>query len=177
MTPTQLSDGSRRRYQQRARTTSASLGLVLVVSVGIAAAVWISQVLQVDVKRLTSIPAGLGFTMWSGHPQRGHPGANAPLLAEAPVQAVCTPEHMTFAYGLATLKLRLGERMGEPLECERPVDNYGSTVQITTTGLAAYDQRSQILSFTDRWRHWALTQGHLVSWDGDTATSVQMAVR
>jgi hypothetical protein len=164
-----LSEPGRRRYYRRARTMSASIGVVVVVGVWLGVAGWMSQIVSIDLADVVNFPAGLGFTMWSGHPMRGHPGATAPLVAEAPSPAVCTPEHVAFVYGLADLKFRLGEPMGEALECERAVDEQGNTVQLTTTGLAAYDQHTQTVTFTDGWRHWALAQGRLLSWEGDLA--------
>jgi len=177
MIASRLPDGSRRRFQQQARATSSSIGLGIVVAVGIGVAAWTAQSLSIDATRITSMPAAFGFTMWSGHPARGHPGFDAPLRADAASTPLCTPDRANFAYGLANLKLQLGEVMGEPLECERAVDSEGNTVQLTTTGLAAYEQRTQTVTFTDGWRHWAFARGRLVTWDGDAPASVQVAAR
>ena len=72
-----------------------------------------------------------------------------------------------FVNGLAQLKAQLGETMGAPLGCEHPSTAVGDTVQQTTTGLAAYSSRTNTVSFTDGWRHWALRDNTtLLSWEG-----------
>jgi hypothetical protein len=83
MIESRLPEPARRRFQQRARARSASIGLVVVVAVGIGVASWVGQFIYIDVMRITGVPASLGFTMWSGHPTRGHPGAYAPSRVEA----------------------------------------------------------------------------------------------
>jgi hypothetical protein len=57
--------------------------------------------------------------------------------------------------------------MGEPLECERPVDDDGDTQQNTTTGLAYYRHQLNLACFTTGWDHWGLQAGQLVHWTGD----------
>lgn len=71
-----------------------------------------------------------------------------------------------FAFGLAALKSQLGATMGEPLECEHANSANGDTLQRTTTGLAYYRKATNTPSFTDGFRHWALTAGGLVTWTG-----------
>jgi hypothetical protein len=71
-----------------------------------------------------------------------------------------------FANGLAELKKRLGDTMGNPVECEHPASPIGDTVQQTSTGLAAYSKLTNTVSFTDGWRHWALRAGNVVTWEG-----------
>jgi hypothetical protein len=75
---------------------------------------------------------------------------------------------MSFALGIAALKQRLGATMGDPIECEHPASGNGDTVQKTTTGLAAYRKSSNTVSFTDGWRHWALRDANLITWEGDS---------
>ena len=82
MIDSRLPEPARRRFQQRARATSASISLVVVVATGIGVAGWVGQFISVDLTRITSVPAALGFTTWSGRPVRGHPGAYAPSHAE-----------------------------------------------------------------------------------------------
>ena len=60
--------------------------------------------------------------------------------------------------------------MGTPVECEHPADTSGDTVQQTTTGLAAYTQATNTVSFTDGWRHWAISPSGFVSWEGTEST-------
>jgi len=66
--------------------------------------------------------------------------------------------------------------MGEPIECERAVDNAGDTQQNTTTGLAYYRSQSNVPSFTTGWDHWGLREGSLVHWTGDSVDAPSDAV-
>jgi hypothetical protein len=76
----------------------------------------------------------------------------------------CTAATLRFVYGAATLKAALGDRMGEPQECERVVDAAGNTEQRTTTGLAYYRAGSNVAVFTNGVEHWALTANGVVHW-------------
>jgi hypothetical protein len=79
-----------------------------------------------------------------------------------------------FVNGLAELKAQLGDTMGTALECEHPSTAVGDTVQQTTTGLAAYSSRTNTATFTDGWRHWALRDSSLLSWEGtESAPRIQ----
>jgi hypothetical protein len=143
------------------------IGVALVMAAGLTAAEWIARSVPVDIAYLRSVPAQFGFTTWSGHPVRSHPGADAPLfVAPAPPPPLCAPQHATFAYGIADLKVRLGEIMGDPVECEHAIDAEGDSRQMTTTGLATYQRRTQTVTFTDGWHHWALAQDTLIAWEG-----------
>lgn len=71
-----------------------------------------------------------------------------------------------FANGFASLQGRLGAIMGEPLECEHEDGASGDTVQQTTTGLAFWRRSTNTPTFTDGYRHWALTTRGLVAWEG-----------
>jgi hypothetical protein len=79
----------------------------------------------------------------------------------------CLATEPRFVHGAAALKAALGDRMGEPQECERVVDGEGNTEQRTTTGLAYYRARSNIAAFTNGVDHWALTPRGLVHWTSD----------
>jgi hypothetical protein len=52
------------------------------------------------------------------------------------------------------------------VECEHVTSPSGDTQQQTTTGLLAYTKASNTVSFTDGWRHWALTAQGYVTWEG-----------
>jgi hypothetical protein len=79
----------------------------------------------------------------------------------------CQPgQSPAFANGLAALRAQLGDVMGSPLECEHSSTTAGDTVQQTSTGLAAYSSVTNTVTFTDGWRHWALHDAALVSWEG-----------
>jgi hypothetical protein len=79
----------------------------------------------------------------------------------------CSPGHLRFYYGFASLQTQLGERMGQPIECEQSIHANGDTRQRTTTGYAYYRKLDNVPTFTDGWEHWALTTDGLVYWTGD----------
>jgi hypothetical protein len=70
-----------------------------------------------------------------------------------------------FALGFGELKAWLGDRMGEPLSCER-FGPEGDALQQTTRGLARYRKGTNTPSFTSGSEHWALTERGLVYWTG-----------
>ena len=82
-------------------------------------------------------------------------------------QAGCQPDKPMFYYGFRELHARLGERMGDPTECEQPIHVNGDTRQRTTTGFAYYRKGDNAPTFTNGWDHWALTSDGLVYWAGD----------
>jgi hypothetical protein len=99
------------------------------------------------------------------------PSPAAKLAAPSPSPAPnggCTAAAPRFVHGAATLKTALGERMGDPLECERVVDAAGNTEQRTTRGLAYYRARSNITVFTNGFDHWAIVASGLVHWTSDS---------
>lgn len=65
-------------------------------------------------------------------------------------------EKLKFAGEFAELKSRLGDTMGEPLDCHEHAAN-GDIIQLTTTGKAFVRPSVGIPTFTDGWRHWELT--------------------
>src|SRR5262249_51136550 len=142
---------SRRRYQKSARRASDKSG-VLVVAIAVASFLfWLGQAAIVDLHALVSVPDTLGLTMYAQRPVRSRVGRGAP--------APPPPATATFTLGMAELKAQLGPIMGEPRECEHPVDSDGNTVQLTSTGRATFIQRTQTLMFTNGWRTWALNDG------------------
>jgi hypothetical protein len=95
-----------------------------------------------------------------------------PQLASEALRATPLPAtsqcRLRFVNSLAMLRNALGATMGDPLECEHPVDGAGNTQQRTTTGLAYYRKAINAGCFTTGWDHWALIdQGRLVHWTGD----------
>jgi hypothetical protein len=96
------------------------------------------------------------------------PRARTPVASPIPGSGACTASRPSFVGGLAALKASLGASMGEPLECERAVDDQGDTQQRTTTGLAYYRSQVNAASFTTGWDHWGLKDGGLVHWTGDS---------
>ena len=59
---------------------------------------------------------------------------------------------------------RIGDAMGDPLECEHPDSANGDTLQQTTTGLAIYRQNTNTPEFTDGFNHWVLGNDGLQAW-------------
>jgi hypothetical protein len=166
------------RYRRGPRRGSDLVGILLVVVVGLGFGRWFVDSASVDLNGVTVVPVALGFTTWGDQPVRAHSGADAPPFAPtpSPVEDVptaapvaspgadpgaCSANAPSFVLGLAELKNRVGEAMGDPIECERAVDADGDTEQLTTTGLAAYAEQTHTVSFTDGWRRWGLSAGSL----------------
>jgi hypothetical protein len=118
----------------------------------------------IDVQWLATLPNTVGLTMFAGHPMRRLQGFAAPLFSTNPDQPSCGAGQATFVYGMADMKARIGQAMGEPRDCEHPINADGDTVQLTTTGLATYTQRTQTLTFTDAVHAWTLTGGAMSVW-------------
>lgn len=96
------------------------------------------------------------------------PGAfPRPALAAAPgCQDGQVP---SFVLGFATLRQHVGPAMGEPVTCEfADPSGTGDVHQQTTTGLAFWRRSTNTPTFTDGYRHWALTGEGLVAWTGDS---------
>lgn len=93
----------------------------------------------------------------------------APTATPPQVAPYCQPDQAPkFVLGFAQLKNRLGDTMGQPVECEHANPSNGDSVQLTTTGLAVYRKSDGALEFTDGWRHWQLDGDKLITWQGDT---------
>jgi hypothetical protein len=92
-------------------------------------------------------------------------GAPEPALAQG--FPFCRPgQSPQFTFGFASLKAHLGPTMGEPIECEHPNNANGDTLQRTSTGLAYWRKSTNTPTFTDGYRHWAITSAGLVAWVG-----------
>lgn len=104
------------------------------------------------------VGAFLALTVLLGQP------APAALAQSAPF---CAPGSApTFVQGFAQLKARLGDIMGDPLECEHTDGSNGDVLQQTTTGLSFWRKATNTATFTDGYRHWALTSRGLLTWEG-----------
>jgi hypothetical protein len=149
------------------------LYLFVVLAAGVATAWWAGHRFTTDLSAITSIAQLLRL---EENTAATRSVASAPTVADAPssrAQAAptgapyCQPgQEPSFANGMAALEQALGDVMGKPVECEHAASAGGDTVQQTSTGLAAYDSASNTVTFTDGWRHWALTPGGVVSWEG-----------
>jgi hypothetical protein len=160
---------SRRTARPRRTGRAELVGLALVLVAGLATAWWAAGrlALGVDISGLHTIARVLGDV---SQPLRGHEGASVQSNLSPPTGAYCQPgQAPSFALGVASLKQRLGDTMGAPLECEHPVSANGDTIQHTTTGLVVYRAATNTVMFTDGWRHWALTPQGMVSWEGHDA--------
>jgi hypothetical protein len=142
--------------------------LLVVLVAGVATAWWMGHRVGMDLSSITAAASILGFTE-TGRLTHGAAGYT-PAVARADQSApapYCPPEQApAFAPAFTALKQRLGDGMGSPVECEHVTSPSGDTQQQTTTGLLAYTKASNIVSFTDGWRHWALTAQGYVTWEG-----------
>jgi hypothetical protein len=161
------------RTTRKGGGTAELMCLLLVLCAGVATAWVAGQKIGMDLGGLSAAASILGLTD-TGREAHGAVGYNPNALpAEATTELLapyCNPgERPRFALGMAALKERLGDTMGMPLECEHPATSAGDTVQQTTMGLAAYSQTTNTVSFTDGWRHWAITPRGLVNWEGTSS--------
>jgi hypothetical protein len=91
----------------------------------------------------------------------------SPALAQS--APFCAPgASPRFSNGFAALKASLGATMGDPVECEHNDGATGDVLQQTTTGLAFWRQSTNTPTFTDGYRHWALTSNGLLAWEGSS---------
>lgn len=124
----------------------------------------------------------LGGAAWLLFTPRGTPGGAGPARQPAalgttpspvasptrdPRQPFCDPAKPSFVHGFGALKLQVGAKMGDALECEQVTLATGDTRQRTTTGYAYYRAGVNIPTFTNGFDHWALTDRGLVYWGGD----------
>lgn len=104
-------------------------------------------------------------------------GIVQPAAAQTLPPSSCPPgASPSFQLGFAALKAEVGEAMGQPIECERANPENGDTLQRTTTGLAFYRKSTNTPTFTDGYRHWALTPAGLVPWTGASVDPPMPAV-
>jgi hypothetical protein len=160
-----------RQTTKRTAGSPELMYLLVVLAAGVATAWWAGRQIGMDLSSITSIVSILGITE-TGRLTHGAVGynANAPTVEVQGAQSAapyCSSGQVpTFALGLSGLKQRLGDTMGAPLECEHPASANGDAIQQTTTGLAAYTSLTDTVSFTDGWRHWAMTPSGFTQWEG-----------
>ena len=93
-------------------------------------------------------------------------GSSSPIgsaLGDEPAPHCGITQRPVFSRGLADLKAALGDRMGEPIECEH-ANTIGDVEQRTSTGLAFYRPRSNMPGFTTGTESWGLTDRGLLYW-------------
>ena len=144
---------------------------VVVFAAG-ATAWWAAHRVGPDLSIITTAASLLGYDETG--PSAHVVGYTSEKSAGAPAQAGTSATAGYCAAGAAPtysghfegLKAAVGDEMGAPTECAHTTTTDGDTVQMTTTGLAAYDPSTDTASFTDGWRHWAMTPHGLVTWEG-----------
>jgi peptidoglycan/xylan/chitin deacetylase (PgdA/CDA1 family) len=95
--------------------------------------------------------------------------ATCPALAGKSeiARADCVVE---FALHMIDLQADIGDAMGQPLDCEHPIDAAGDTIQATSTGTAFYTTANSAAIFTDGYHRWQLDQSGLLYWGSPDAT-------
>jgi hypothetical protein len=90
-----------------------------------------------------------------------------PTTSDAAIgETGCGPgQTPVFAFGFAALRAALGDRMGDPVSCER-YGPEGDALQQTSTGLARYRKATNTPTFISGADHWALTDRGLLHWTG-----------
>ena len=160
---------SHRRGTKKSAGSAELMYLLVVLAAGLATAWWAGHKLGTDLSSITSLASILGLTE-TGRIAHGAAGyqPNVEVQASEPAAAAyCNPgQAPAFAVSLTDLKKVVGDAIGTPLECEHPISAIGDTIQQTSTGLVAYSKLTNTVSFTDGWRHWAMTPRGPVTWEG-----------
>jgi len=169
------------RHRARRGATVGSpelLYLFIVLLAGVGTAWWAGHKIGMDLSGISTAASVLGLTETDKHAPAGYTPpsvvsdaqSNAASATGAPAAAFCSPgESPAFSMGVADLKQVVGDAMGSPVECEHLAADSGDSIQETTTGLAVFNRATNTATFTDGWRHWALTQAGLVTWEGTQA--------
>src|SRR6266851_370505 len=157
------------RHPSRRRSTLSAefVYLLIVLAAGVATAWWAGHKLGMDLSALSTAAAVLGINERTATTRAvGYSQATAEQQAASTLPFCNAGQVPTFSPGLAVLKRQVGDAMGTPIECEHPSTATGDTIQQTTTGLAAYYKLTNTVTFTDGWRHWAITATGYVRWEG-----------
>jgi hypothetical protein len=158
------------RHAPRKRSAGSAelLYLLIVLAAGVATAWWAGHKLGIDLSSITTVAAVLGLNERIGTSRHvGYSAATSDQPAAAPGAPYCGPGQAPgFDGRLLELKQRLGDTMGVPVECAHPGGAVSDTIEQTSTGLAEFNQLTGTASFTDGWRHWAVTPRGFVAWEG-----------
>jgi hypothetical protein len=85
--------------------------------------------------------------------------------AHAQPAPYCLPGQVpSFEPGLSELNDQIGGLLGEPLECLHPDLGSGDSIQVTSTGLAVIQARTNLPGFVSGEEHWQLTPDGVVYW-------------
>jgi peptidoglycan/xylan/chitin deacetylase (PgdA/CDA1 family) len=93
--------------------------------------------------------------------------AQASAGPSAIARAACVPE---FGLHMLDLHADVGDAMGQPLDCEQPIDAAGDTIQPTSTGTAFYTIGIGAAISTDGYHRWELDPSGLSYWANPDAT-------
>ena len=91
---------------------------------------------------------------------------SVPARAEPSAMADCAAE---FGLHMLVLRADIGAAMGQPLDCEHPMDAAGDTIQPTSTGTAWYTNATSAAIFTDGYQRWELDPSGLTYWGSPDA--------
>ncbi|HEV7663636.1 MAG TPA: hypothetical protein VGQ62_08890 [Chloroflexota bacterium] len=164
-------------YVNRHATTKKTVGsaelmcLLVVLGAGVATAWWAGHTIGMNLSSISAFASVVGLTETGRltHGAVGYTASTAEARADqaAPNAAYCAAGQTPGFTPLAIqLQQQIGDPMGAPVECEHAAVAMGDTVQQTTTGLVAYQRLTNTVSFTDGWRHYALTARGLLTWEG-----------
>jgi hypothetical protein len=158
-----------RRFTKRRSGSAELLYLLIVLAAGFSTAWWAGHKLGMDLSSVTTFASILGLTE-TGRVSHGAAGYQ-PIVETQATQPGTAPycnagQSAAFATTLTDLQHTVGNAIGTPLECEHPTSAIGDTIQQTSTGLVAYSKLTNTVSFTDGWRHWAMTPKGPVTWEG-----------
>jgi hypothetical protein len=158
------------RNQTRKRSSgSAELTyMFIVLAAGFATAWWAGHRLGMDLSSITTVAAVLGINerIATSRPV-GYSAVSSNESTAVQSAPYCNPgQSLEFEPRLIELKQRLGNTMGSPVECAHTAAAVSDTVQQTSSGLAEYNQLTSTASFTDGWRHWAVTPRGFLQWEG-----------
>lgn len=179
-----------RHYNERDNSGLASLfGLFAVLAAGALVVWWSFPSMSIDLSGVTQIGPYLGVFSNSkvDHPPAigaGSGVATAPPSAAANAAAGSAPAAAaqtalpTCSAGQAPalapmfkdLSTALGPQVGAPTACAQVNAANGDILQQTSSGLLVYRPSLGIAMFTNGWRHWALTNGQVTTWDGTSTT-------
>jgi len=158
-----------RRFTKKRTGSAEFVYLLIVLAAGFTTAWWAGHLVGMDLSSVTVAASILGLTE-TGRLTHGAAGYQPNADAQANQSGTapyCNPgQSPAFVLGVSDLKKQVGSAMGAPLECEHPTSAIGDTIQQTTTGLVAYTRLTNTVSFTDGWRHWAITPRGPVTWEG-----------
>ncbi len=97
-------------------------------------------------------------------------------VAGATTAPYCAPgKGPSFQMGFAELRAQIGDRMGNPVECEHVDAATGNTLQRTPLGTAVYWPGANVAGFTNGQKTWVLTASGLIDRPGDERAGAPIA--